>query len=119
MEVSDFVKFCTRIHYYLNVEMSQVEQTEKKYPVVRLDDITLYCVHYNSFEEVKQKWNERKKRICWDNVFFMMVMRDGATQQDVEAFDKLPYKNKVVFVNKPMPQLKSAYFIPNTALSTD
>lgn len=118
MEGSDFVKFCTRIHYYLNVEMSQVEQTEKKYPVVRLDDITLYCVHYNSFEEVKQKWNERKKRICWDNVFFMMAMRDGATQQDVEAFDKLPYKNKVVFVNKPMPQLKSAYFIPNTALST-
>ena len=106
MEGDDFVKFCTNINYYLNVEMSQVEQTEKNYPVVRLDDITLYCVHYNSFEEVKQKWNERKKRICWDNVFFMMAMRDGATQQDVEAFDKLPYKNKVVFVNKPMPQLK-------------
>lgn len=60
MEGNDFVKFCTNINYYLNVEMSQVEQTEKKYPVVRLDDITLYCVHYKSFEEVKQKWNERK-----------------------------------------------------------
>ncbi len=118
IEAADFVKFCSNLKHYIDAEMSLVDQRENSYPVVRLDDITLYCMHYKSFEEVKYAWNKRKKRIQWGNMFFMMTMRDGATIQDIEAFDKLPYKNKVAFVNQPMPQLKSAYVIPNTSLST-
>lgn len=119
MEGSDFVKFCSNLKLYLEAEMVLAEHNKKNYPIVYLDDIKLHCVHYKTFDDVKLAWNKRKKRIRWDNLFFIMTMRDGATRDDLEAFDKLPYKNKVVFVNRPMPHLKSSYLIPNTVLSTD
>lgn len=45
-----------------------------------------------------------------------MVERDGCTYEDIQAFDKLPYEHKVIFVHKPMPEIKSACYIPGTEL---
>lgn len=33
------------------------------------------------------------------------------TEELVERFEKLPFKNKVIITNKPYPKYKSAYFI--------
>ena len=44
----------------------------------------------------------------------MMAERDGCTEEDIRSFDALPYKNKVCFVSRPMPEIKSAYYIPGT-----
>ena len=35
----------------------------------------------------------------------------GVTYEDLVAFDNLPFKNKVVFTNKPYPGLASAFYI--------
>ena len=111
---NDFIKFCENLEYYINCEIKPVEQNKFDYPVAQIDDILLYCMHYDSFEEVKEKWEERKKRINYDNLFFIMSERDGCTIEDIINFDNLPYKNKVIFVHEPMPDIKSAYYIPNT-----
>lgn len=41
-----------------------------------------------------------------------MIERDGCTYEDILEFDNLSYKNKVVFVSKEMPEIKSAIHIP-------
>lgn len=86
------------------------------YPLVDLDGILLHCVHYSSFNEFVDKWTQRCERINWNNLFFILTERDGCTEEDIKAFDALPYKNKVVFVHKPMPEYKSAIYLPGTEL---
>ena len=110
----DFIKFCQNLEYYLSCEIKPVTQDEYDYPVASIDDILLYCMHFNSFDEVKEKWERRKKRVNYDNLFFIMSERDGCDESTILDFDNLPYENKVIFVHKPMPNIKSAYYIPNT-----
>lgn len=49
----------------------------------------------------------------------MMFERDGCTYEDIKEVDKLPYKNKVVFVHKDMPEIGSAVYIQNSELLGD
>ncbi len=46
-----------------------------------------------------------------DNLFIMMTDRDGVTEKDIQLFDQLPFKNKVIFTHKPYPAFKSACYI--------
>lgn len=79
--------------------------------VALLKDIKIYFQHYKTEEEAKAKWNERAKRMDYDKLFILFTDRDGCTEQDIVEFDNLPYKNKVIFVNKPHPNIKSAVYI--------
>lgn len=70
-----------------------------------------YDLKFTTEEEAKAKWNERAKRMDYDKLFILFTDRDGCTEQDIIEFDNLPYENKVVFVNKPHPDIKSAVYI--------
>ena len=72
-------------------------------------------MHYRNAQEAKEKWETRLKRINLDNLFIIMTDKDspqGVSYEELEAFDRLPFKNKVVFTHKPYPQLASAVYIP-------
>lgn len=112
----DFVKFLTNLEEYLSLELEERIEPDLGYPVAILGDIVLHGLHYSSFQIMKEKWNERKQRINLSNLYVMMFERDGCTYDDVKAFDKLPYKHKIVFVHKEMPEISSAYYIPGTEL---
>ncbi|MCI9365660.1 MAG: DUF1919 domain-containing protein [Clostridia bacterium] len=119
MNSKDFIKFCKNLKFYLEQKIELINQNERNYPVVKLNDITLYCVHYKNFEEVEQAWNKRIKRVNFEKIAIIMSERDGCTYEDIIEFDKLQYKNKVIFVHKDMPEIKSAYYIKNTELDGD
>ncbi|MFZ2685593.1 MAG: DUF1919 domain-containing protein, partial [Lactobacillus amylovorus] len=42
------------------------------------------------------------------------IERDGCTYQDLLNFDRLPYKNKVVFTQKKYKDVKSSMVLPNS-----
>ena len=49
----------------------------------------------------------------------VVVMASGVCymiDNDILRFDKLPFKRKVIFVHKDMPEVKSAIWIPGTEL---
>lgn len=111
----DYIKLLKDPQKYLsNSDMHEIKIENIDYPVGRLDDITIYGQHYKDFDELKYKWNERKKRINWDNIFVFMIERDGCTYRDLLDFDKLPYKNKVVFTQKKYKDIKSCMVLPNS-----
>ena len=109
---SDFVKFCEKLDFYLGSELKYKEN--KKHIVGMLDDIEIHFLHYHTFEEAKNKWLERSKRINKDNICLILTCKDGYTLKDIKAFNKLNYKNKVVFVPKKYNNFDCSYCIKNS-----
>lgn len=106
----DYIKFLERLEYYLSCEMVVKERSESKYAHIRperkyyigvLDDVEIQLLHYHSKEEAVEKWNRRKERICLDNCLIKMSNRTSLFTADLyERFEKLPYKNKILFTHE-------------------
>lgn len=95
----DFLKFVSNLKAYLAEELVEVK-TEYSYPVGKLKDIYIFFMHYSNFQEAKKKWDERKARVNYDDIYIMMTDRDGFTEKDRKKFQELRYKNKVIFVHE-------------------
>lgn len=99
-EAEDYLKILQNPQEYLKHPVEFLEYAydplgKKEYPVGRLNDVKLHFNHYASYEKAVQKWDERKKRINWNNLFIMMYTEE---KEVAKKFMDLPYKNKVCFV---------------------
>ena len=113
----EFIKFLSQLEHYLydcKIEMDEKNSEKYGYPVGKLEDIHVYFTHYETFELAKQKWIERLKRLNMDNLYIIMVQKDGCTEHDICSFDSLKFKPKVIFTVKEYPQYRSAYYIPKS-----
>ena len=109
MNAEDFVKFCENLEHYLNFgKIEKVIDESRGYPVGRLDDITLYFVHYKTFEEACEKWYDRSKRVDYDNVRIFGSDRDGMTDELMERLEKISYP-KVIFTHLPSDKPSTFY----------
>lgn len=108
----DFINFCRYLKEYSKIPVDLPNDKELKefpqvnYPVGIIHggeypDIKLLFVHYNSFEEAKLKWEERFKRVNYDNIFIIMDRELNAKDEILDNFYSLEYKNKVFFTDKP------------------
>ena len=79
---SDFVRFAKNLQYYINLEIEV--HWEEEYPVGKLDDVTVYFMHYNICTEAKEAWERRKKRINWNKIIILST--------DMESFDTSVWK---------------------------
>lgn len=107
----DFIKFVKNLKHYINLELEFIKKENIDYPVGKLDDIEIYFMHYETEKKARQKWNERKSRINYENIFIIMTDRDGCSYEDLVEFDNLKYKNKIVFTHIPYPEIKSSFYI--------
>lgn len=108
ISMSDLVKLAENPKWYMEQEF--VELTDSgPCPAGMLGDIRVDFVHYASFAEGVQKWEERKRRINWNNIFLVGTDRNGCSYEALQSFDRLPYPNKVVFTRVEYPELASAY----------
>lgn len=108
----DYIKFCQNLKQYINTELKFIPYTDSKYcddlvshgntncPIGKLDDIEIIFLHYSSSEEALRKWNRRKQRIIWDNLFFKMTEQNFCSRQDLKDFESLPYRDKFVFTTR-------------------
>lgn len=110
IEMKDFVKMVRELRWYMQQEIVKSEENYE-YPVGLLGDIRINFLHYESFEAGVQKWEERKRRINWDNLFFFGTARGYCTYDTIRDFDQLPYANKVIFTNRQYPEFRSAHYI--------
>ena len=108
--MEDFVRMVENLPWYMEQEIVEVKENASC-PIGMLGDVRIEFVHYDAFEEAVQKWEERKKRINWDNLFIVGSEKCGCDLKTVERFDELLYKNKVIFTHVEYPKIKSAYYI--------
>ena len=107
----DYVKFCSRLRYYMDQDLRFIDREESKYrddlikknensPIGVLGDVEIVFLHYKSREEAYEKWNRRKKRIVWDNIVFKMSEQNQCTIEDIKKFSELPEERKFCFVSR-------------------
>lgn len=110
IEPGDYLKLLANFDEYMGMDLKEIHVENIDYPVGKLGDISLYFQHYDTFDNAKKKWNIRKERINKDNFFVLFTDRDGCTYEQLQEFDKLPYR-KIVFTNKEYPDIKSSVYI--------
>lgn len=116
MTAKDYIKMLSDLRGYINSELRFVKEWDSvygnvDYPTAYLRDVKIYFMHYSSDEDALAAWERRKLRINWENLFVIFTDRSGCMQEDLEAFDRLPYENKIVFTHCPHPEIKSSFYI--------
>ena len=111
-DMNDYVKMLENLHWYMGQSITPYKDDRFKYPCGLLGDIEIRFNHYNTFEEAVAKWEERKTRINWENLFVIGIDGDNCSYETMQRFDRLPYQNKVIFTHIPYPEIASAYYIP-------
>ena len=106
--MNDFVKMLENLPWYMDQEIVELKG-DYKFPVGVIGDVKINFVHYDTFENAALKWKERKGRINWDNLFIVGI--GGCNYETIKQFDKLSYKNKVIFTHTNYPEITSSYYI--------
>lgn len=110
-DMNDYVKMLENLEWYMKQPILPYDDPRFDYPTGMLGDIEIRFNHYHTFEEAVAKWEERKKRIDWNNLFILGIDGDNCTYETIQRFDALPYKHKVIFTHKEYPEFESAYYI--------
>lgn len=100
----DYYKLLSNLKEYMDKplvfkEMRWSGNLKIEYPLCSLGDIYVHMKHYKTYEEAKEKWEQRIKRINYDNLFIVSRATD---KYWAEMYCNLPYKNKICFTNFKM-----------------
>lgn len=113
----DFLKFLSAPRDYVDkelefkgIESEPAPSLNVNYPVFALGDIILHMNHWGKLgpEIARQKWEERKIRINWDNLLIFMKTQDRSM---LERFAALPYEKKICLTSIKS-DLPCAYYVP-------
>ena len=100
----DFIVFVQHLSGFLQSELVKIEDPSVSYPIGKLEyngnSIRINFIHYETFEEAKYKWDERKERVDYSNIYVIQHISDGVTEEDINSFDHLPYKKKLLIANE-------------------
>ena len=125
----EYIKLVKNLEYYMRQELIFVETSKHEginetrktqyFPIGLIGDVELQMNHYKSEEEAREKWNRRKKRINWENLYFKINENFDCTTEILEEFDKLPYKNKIIFSRNDYKTLENGVFLKKFDLKNE
>lgn len=110
-DMNDYVKLLENLRWYMKQPITPYQDDRFDYPCGMLGDIEIRFNHYRTFEEAVAKWEERKHRINWDNLYIIAIDGDNCTEESLRRFDNLPFKHKVIFTHLPRPDIRSAFYL--------
>jgi len=101
----DYVTFIYNLKEFVEKgELIEQDQTEFNYPVAKLKapcgEITVYFMHYKTFEEANEKWIERCSRINWNKLVFIWEIKPDTKQSVIDKFNSFNAKNKLIYSMK-------------------
>ena len=119
---SDYIKFLSRIDYYLSLEARPITIQESRHRdelikrkhcfIGIIDDVELIFVHYKNAEEGCLKWNKRRQRVNFNNLLVKFNDQNYFKIENFLEFQKLGYKNKLfITANKELKNDKSVLFL--------
>lgn len=110
-DMNDYVRLLENLRWYMEQPITPCTDERFDFPCGMLADIEIRFNHYKTFGEAVEKWEERKKRINWDNLYVMAIDGDNCSEESLQKFDLLPFKHKVIFTHCPRPDIKSAFYL--------
>lgn len=124
----EYTKFCKNLKEYMSNEVREYKDLSKEhqeqihhllgcdpyFPVGILGDIAILFQHYKTFDEAKQKWDERKQRIDYNHIKFIFVLEKPYIEAAME-FGNSELPNAVLFQRNfkvSVPMESYTYHIP-------
>lgn len=110
----DFLKFVHNLREYLSYELRFVEGIDKT-PTAYCGDILIHFNHYATEEDARQKWEERKARVNYDNLFIIMADQpDGGaiTHEDMLSLKEIPCRGKIILSIKDYDDIDYIVHLP-------
>lgn len=103
----------------MHCELKEDKNAYKSFPVgilqIREGDhpIRIYFNHYDSFEQAYDKWNERKKRINYNNLYVVGCDHYGTpySQKNFREFNSLPYNHKIIITGGVHPKSSTIFSV--------
>ena len=107
IEDENFIKLVENLEHYMKIKPEPVTDcfidpidNNIKYPIIKIDDIKLCCIHYKDCKDAIDSWERRKVRVNYDNV---VVIGNSWNMHEneklIERLGKVKYK-KVIFTYK-------------------
>lgn len=122
---SDYVRFAADLSRYLAQPLEFIDPIESKwkdalgendnwgtYLIGRVGDVELHMLHYHDETTARRKWESRICRVNWGRILYKFNDQNGATEDDLAAFEKLPLEHKVIFAARKHPDLESCVKLP-------
>lgn len=117
----DYLKFISNLKYYMGLKLQFISENDSKYkdillkkgrscPIGVLDDVEIVFLHYKSEKEAYEKWERRKKRINWNNLYFKISRQNLCTEDHLRMFANLPYQNKIILNSRKKPVYPCEYY---------
>ena len=109
---NEYIKFLSDIKGYLTKKLVFIPSSQSKYfdilkkrnetnkIIGLLGDIEIVFLHYKTEEEAREKWTRRSARIHWDHLIVKMSEQNECSLEALQAFDKMQFKQKLVFTTK-------------------
>ena len=105
----DFPRFCKNLRWYMETELVECHNFTPyeegklikmfggipQMPIGLIGDVLVCFQHYSSFEEAAGKWNERKTRIDYNHIGFIMHARGPEYQHEAEEFIETVSRTKL------------------------
>lgn len=88
MATNDFIYMINNLDYYMDEDVYEYKKVKAPYPVGiiygndTLPDIRVNFVHYDTFEQGRKKWNERKTRIIKNNLYILLCDINDIYEED-------------------------------------
>ena len=108
----DYIDFLSNLKENCSIEVKQLKIEESRHkeqllakgqqnvPIGIIRDIEIIFLHYPTFEEAKEKWERRCKRINWERLIIKNAEMNNCTPEMVMRFDDLPFENKFIFTTR-------------------
>ena len=125
----EFLTFCEHLADYAHCPLVPADpelEARMGYPVGRLlgqgaglPDLTVYFVHYKTFDEARDAWHKRFDRVCYEDLFLLMDRGMDATEDILDRFHRLPHPHKVFFTHREDPArwpctFRLSYYTPDS-----
>ncbi|KFI86552.1 acetyltransferase [Bifidobacterium pullorum subsp. saeculare DSM 6531 = LMG 14934] len=114
----DFVRFCANLPSYLGEPLVFLKPEQSKwidtlrnkddwgtYLIGCIGDVELHMLHYHDEDTARRKWEARVKRVNYERILYKINDQNGATEQELLAFDALPLEHKVAFSVQEHPKV--------------
>lgn len=108
-----YLDFCKRLSELLDKEINISFDDRFNCPVGNLDGIIIAFNHYKTADEALSAWRKRKKRVNFENLYFIFDDIDDIEYADLIEFNKIPSRGKVIFTARKYED------IDNTILLSD
>ncbi len=119
----DYLEFLSHLKHYLKEAKIEFQEHSKYtlgdyrrnkakhwYPIGLLDDkVEIHFLHYHTEQEAAEKWYRRAARVNFNKLLIIGMEQNRCDIDDIYAFDKLPFKNKIMFSSKKISPPSNVY----------